>query len=112
MISMSHATGPHLILLMLAARRDSQGDEDQGAGADKTPMPELQYNLKLLVDMCEADIQRMDAKLRHEQVGACMLSWISLTESLGMQDCQMLRLMTRLLLPLCPVRMARIRQRC
>lgn len=35
---------------------------------DKTPMPELQHNLRLLVDMAEAAIGRLDAKLRHEQV--------------------------------------------
>ncbi len=37
-------------------------------GGDLTPMPELQHNMRLLVDVAEADIRRLDARLRHEQV--------------------------------------------
>ena len=41
--------------------------EETGQG-DATPMPELQHNLRLLVDLAEAEIQRLDGKLRHEKV--------------------------------------------
>ncbi len=37
------------------------------------PMPELQHNLRLLVDLAEADIRKTDARLRHAQDTAVLL---------------------------------------
>jgi len=48
--------------------------KDESAAGDKTPMPELQHNLQLLVDLCEAELQKLDAQLRHEQDTATLLA--------------------------------------
>lgn len=47
-------------------------EQEDNAG-DTTPMPELQHNMRLLVDVAEADIQRIDGKLRHEKDTAVIL---------------------------------------
>ena len=35
---------------------------------DDIPMPELQHNLRVMVDLAAAEIQRLDGKLRHSKV--------------------------------------------
>ena len=41
---------------------------DAAEGGEAAPMAELQHNLRLLVDLAEADLQRLDARLRQEKV--------------------------------------------
>lgn len=38
-------------------------------------MPELQHNLRLLVDLAEAHIRKLDARLRHQQVTPLMINF-------------------------------------
>lgn len=40
---------------------------------DAVPMPELQHNLRLVVDLAEAEIARVDGKLRQEKDTAVIL---------------------------------------
>jgi len=40
---------------------------EQAAIEDNTPMPELQHNLRLIVDLAEAEIKTVDRKLQHER---------------------------------------------
>ena len=54
----------------LVTNLEALNSEAELAAQDDTPMPELQHNLRLLVDLAGADIQRLDGKLRQEQVGS------------------------------------------
>ena len=44
------------------------GNQGTGSPEDDLPMPELQHNLRVMVDLAAADIQRLDGKLRHSKV--------------------------------------------
>ncbi|XBH67445.1 hypothetical protein VPH35_095827 [Triticum aestivum] len=47
--------------------------DEQEMGANDVPMPELQYNVRVLVDETKADIIRLDGQLRQEQEGVASL---------------------------------------
>lgn len=48
---------------------DMEALNAEASNDDETiPMPELQHNLRLLVDLSAAEIQRIDGKLRHSKV--------------------------------------------
>lgn len=57
--------------------------EEGAQGGDPGPMPELQHNLRLLVDLAEADIHRIDGKLRQEKVRAPGLRSDAISQALG-----------------------------
>lgn len=48
---------------------EGEGPEEED-DAEELAMPELQHNVRLLVEMAEADIRRLDVALREEQDSA------------------------------------------
>ncbi|KAL6762911.1 TFP11-domain-containing protein [Haematococcus lacustris] len=80
----------------LITNMDHLNMKDGGVGDSAVPMPELQHNLQLLVDLAEADIQKLDAKLRHEQDTATLLAREEklLQEQVTRQEDQLQRLTT------------------
>ena len=51
----------------------ARAEQEEEATGDAVPMPELQHNLRLLVDLAEADIRKVDGRLRHAQDTAVLL---------------------------------------
>lgn len=57
--------GPQARLVTDMEALNAEGVAEDG---ETIPMPELQHNLRLLVDLSAAEIQRIDGKLRHSKV--------------------------------------------
>lgn len=67
-------TGPQTRVVTDLEHLNNEGPgAGSAAGGDNVPFPELQHNMRLLVEMTEADIQQIDAKLRHERDTAILL---------------------------------------
>jgi tuftelin-interacting protein 11 len=56
--------GPRARVVTDLSQLDVSGDH---AAAKEEPFPELQHNLRLLVDLAAADVARLDARLRHDR---------------------------------------------
>lgn len=78
--------GPQVrVLTNLEHLNTEQTDMD-----DDIPMPELQHNVRLIVDLVEADIQTYDKKLKHEKETAVLLEkeWVRLQTEVDRQNGQ------------------------
>ena len=53
---------------------DKLNAEGQPGVVSGPPMPELQHNVALLVSLTEAQLQKLDARLQHEQDTAAILA--------------------------------------
>jgi tuftelin-interacting protein 11 len=62
--------GPQARLVTNMEALEMKEHEEDG---DAVPMPELQHNLRLVVDLAEAEIARVDGKLRQEKDTAVIL---------------------------------------
>ena len=70
-------TGPQTRVVTDAAQLAGGGGggaSSAAAGDAAGPFPELQHNLKLLVDLAEADIRALDGRLGHERDTAVLLA--------------------------------------
>ncbi|TVU34899.1 hypothetical protein EJB05_16755, partial [Eragrostis curvula] len=65
--------GPQPRVLTTLERLNDEPMQEM-AVADDAPMPELRYNVRLLVDGAEADVVRLDAHLRRERETAASLA--------------------------------------
>lgn len=64
-------SGPSLIQARVITNLEHLNVEEANTDTgEKVPMPELQHNMKLLVDIAEADIKRLDANLRQKEDSA------------------------------------------
>ena len=58
----------------LVANMESLDVKTHEEGGEAVPMPELQHNLRLIVDLAESEIGNLDAKLRQEKDTAVLLA--------------------------------------
>jgi len=56
--------GPHVRVTSLDKINEDGKPED---GMDRGPLPELQHNVRLLVDLTEADISKLDRQVQHSK---------------------------------------------
>jgi len=75
--------GPQARLVTNMEALEVKAYEDDG---DTVPMPELQHNLRLVVDLAEAEIARLDGKLRQEKDTAVILGREQTRQQLELEE--------------------------